>query len=574
MRVLPRIAKPSLRPLRQRWRRLRRHLSVSKVSLGVEVLIFAAVCFFAFTGQRGAFLDSWGRRTDLVATLLLMIALVLLHNGLKKYVLPRIERYFSPMAYEERHVLLSLGQEARSASNIQELYAAIARRIAASFEADNVAILVRDEGSGDFVSLVSTSQPEAGNGANSGDEAQPKLKLARDAFVVKRLRGLSTPLVIESTEFEIWGRALEAGALGSRLAREQERHALRQLKSHLLVQVRTKDQLMGVLSLGLRRGQFRYSTADREVLTSVAGQLALVIENSRLAERMVAQERLNRELALAVEVQQRLLPSRSPENTSLELAGFCEPAQGVGGDYYDFITREDRQVGIAIADVSGKGLPAALLMSTVQATLRSLAAKNGSSGQGNRTLAETVGILNRLLCDSTGGANYVTFFYAQFDPGTKLLAYVNAGHNPPLYLRADSVDDFTPLSCGGLIVGIFKDCIYEQAVVETRPGDMLFAYTDGLTEAMNHLGEEFGVTRIKETLTANARRSVYQIRDELVRRVNEWSKGAPQYDDLTFVVMKVPLDETARSPSLVDGIAQMLDGVAQTSVCVPRGITV
>ena len=273
----------------------------------------------------------------------------------------------------------------------------------------------------------------------------------------------------------------------------------------------------------------------------MAGQLALVIENSRLAQRMVAQERLGHELTLAVEVQQRLLPSRSPDDMTLELAGFCEPARGVGGDYYDFITLEDRQLGIAIADVSGKGLPAALLMSTVQATLRSLAAKNGSSGQGSQTLSETVGTLNQLLCDATGGANYVTFFYAQFDPNTKQLAYVNAGHNPPLYLRADSFNDFTSLSSGGLIVGIFKDCIYEQAVVETRPGDLLFAYTDGLTEAMNRQGEEFGELRLKETLANNSHLSVYEIREELVRRVNEWCMVLRSMTT-PFVVMKVPAE--------------------------------
>jgi phosphoserine phosphatase RsbU/P len=549
MRVLPRIVRPTLKPLRQLSRKVRQGASVSRAALGVEALVFAAACFFLFTGRRGNWLDGWSGHADLVVALLLGITLFFLHRGLKKYVLPKIERYFSPIAYEDRHVLFSLGQEARSATNIQELYAAIARRIAASFEADNVSILVREEGTGDYVSLVNSAQIAPVPAAAGGDQEQPQVKLARHAFVVKRLSGLSTPLVIEPAEFEIWDRASAGGSAGSRLAREQERDALRQLKSHLLVQVRTKNQLMGILSLGLRRGQFRYSIADREVLTSVAGQLALVIENSRLAERMVAQERLNRELALAVEVQQRLLPTHSPDTAALELAGFCEPARGVGGDYYDFIVREDHQLGIAIADVSGKGLPAALLMSTVQATLRSLSARNGSSGQAHRTLAETVGTLNRLLCDSTGGANYVTFFYAQFDPGTKLLAYVNAGHNPPLYLRADSVDDFTSLSCGGLIVGIFKDCIYEQAVVQTKPGDMLFAYTDGLTEAMNIDGEEFGELRLRETLTSQARCSVFEIRDEVVRIVNEWCMGAPQYDDLTFVVMKVPME-----PTVIDAI--------------------
>src|SRR4030095_1094040 len=252
---------------------------------------------------------------------------------------------------------------------------------------------------------------------------------------------------IDSAELEVWGRAMEAASASARLARQQERAALRQLKSRLLVQIRTKDQMMGILSLGSRRRQqFRYSAADQELVKAVAGQLALIIENSRLAQRMVAQERLTRELTLAVEVQQRLLPPPSTDDMSLELAGFCEPARGVGGDYYDFITQDDQQLGIAIADVSGKGLPAALLMSTVQATLRSLAARSIGSGESSRTLAETVGTLNKLLCDATGGANYVTFFYAQFDPATNQLSYVNAGHNPPLYLRAGSGGAVTSVS--------------------------------------------------------------------------------------------------------------------------------
>lgn len=546
MRVLPRFSKPTLKPLRKGWRQLKRSLSVVRAVFVVELVLFALLCFVVFSGARRAWLDSLGQRSDLLATLILAAAGIAVHWAVRKYLLPRIKRYFSPVAYEERQVLFSLGQEARTASSIRELYAAIAKRIAVSFEADNVSILIRDETSGDY-SLAASSETALGDLIEAAranhDKDLSEFSLGRHAFTVKRLLNLSTPLVIESDEFKIWERAMDNASFDARFTRTQEREVLKKLRTHLLVQVRTKDQMMGILSLGLRRGHFRYSLADREVLTSIAGQLALVIENAQLAERMVVQERLNRELALAVEVQQRLLPRQLPDSSALELTGFCEPARGVGGDYYDFITHEDRRLGIAIADVSGKGLPAALLMSTVQATLRSLAARNGDAGKGSGGLAETVSTLNRLLCDSTGGANYVTFFYAQFDPRTKALAYVNAGHNPPLYIRADAVDVFDSLSCGGMIVGIFKDCIYEQAVVETRPGDVLFAYTDGLTEAMNREGEEFGETRLREALTATAGSSVHEIRDELLRQIKQWSLGTPQYDDLTFVIMKVPLDK-------------------------------
>ncbi|HEX5873279.1 MAG TPA: PP2C family protein-serine/threonine phosphatase, partial [Pyrinomonadaceae bacterium] len=284
---------------------------------------------------------------------------------------------------------------------------------------------------------------------------------------------------------------------------------------------------------------FAYSASDRELLMSIAAQLALIIDNARLTERMVAQERIRRELALAAEVQQRLLPSCAPKATSMEIAGFCEPARGVGGDYYDFISFDDRQLGVAIADVAGKGMPAALLMSTVQATLRSLTARNGSGGPVSHELSSIVGKLNRLLFNTTNGEHYVTFFYATFEHATQRLTYVNAGHNPPLYLQADSNSGFRQLTEGGLVAGAFEHAAYEQETVQMKPNDLLFLYTDGLSEALNVEGEEFGDSRIMATLESIASLSADQIRDVVVRRVKEWCAGMSLYDDLTFVVMKV-----------------------------------
>jgi sigma-B regulation protein RsbU (phosphoserine phosphatase) len=365
------------------------------------------------------------------------------------------------------------------------------------------------------------------------------VRLARDAFVVKRLRSLSGPLVVESTAFDAWSRALASAPPERRVAREREREALQRVGAHLLVHIRARELMVGILSLGHRHGRFRYSSGDKEVLMSVAAQLALVIENSRLAERLVAEERLLRELALAAEVQRRLLPERPPDSVGVELSGYCQPARGVGGDYYDFMAFDNRQLGVAIADVAGKGIAAALLMSTVQATLRSLSVGSNLLPQTSHTLADMVATLNRLLWNSTGGLNYVTFFYAQFDQSTRRLAYVNAGHNPPLCYRAGRPDAFRRLSSGGTVVGIFEHCDYEQETVEMNPGDVLLAYTDGLSEALNAVGEEFGEARLREALAETAGMSVDETRDEIVRRVAEWSADTPPHDDLTFIVMKV-----------------------------------
>jgi hypothetical protein len=161
MRILPRIKKPKFKRHLRKWRRRWKDLSIGSIAIAIEAVIFAVGLFLIFTGPRAAFLDSWGRRADLLAMFLLAAVMIFLHKLAQHYLIPRIERYFSPAAYQERSVLFSLGQEARSATNIQELYAAIARRIATAFEADNVSILVRNEATGDFEALVSSAISEA-----------------------------------------------------------------------------------------------------------------------------------------------------------------------------------------------------------------------------------------------------------------------------------------------------------------------------------------------------------------------------------------------------------------------------
>ncbi|HEX6650644.1 MAG TPA: GAF domain-containing SpoIIE family protein phosphatase, partial [Pyrinomonadaceae bacterium] len=458
------------------------------------------------------------------------------HVLARKLLLPKIELRYAPTPYDERKIFFDLGQSSRHVATIEQLYQQLAERVRNALDATNAAIFVRDDATGDFnLRILSSTRARAAE----TDRREKPLQLSKRAFVVRRLMNLSTPLVIEPKEIETWSQALNSVLPSTREERASEHQVLRTIESRMLIQIRQKNELVGILSFGPRRGGFQYSTADRELLMSIAAQLALVIDNARLTERMVAQERMRRELALAAEVQQRLLPSRAPEGVAMEIAGFCEPARGVGGDYYDFISFDNSQLGVAIADVAGKGMPAALLMSTVQATLRSLTARNGTYVPGSYELSSIVSKLNRLLFNSTNSEHYVTFFYATFDQATQRLTYVNAGHNPPLYLQADSGSEFRELTSGGLVAGAFEHAKYEQETVQMKRDDLLFLYTDGLTEAVNIEGEEFGTNRIMETLRSIATLSADQIRDVVVRRVKDWCAGMSLYDDLTFVVMKV-----------------------------------
>jgi sigma-B regulation protein RsbU (phosphoserine phosphatase) len=538
MRVLPRVYMPRPKTVRRFWRQSKHYLSVRRVYYFVEAILWTGIYILVFSGSRLRFIDSYGRRTDLVVALLLVTCFLLIHVVARKFLMPQIERYYEPLPYDERKIFFDLGQGTQHVASIDQLYQHLAERIRNALEASNAAIFIRDDNTNDFHLRVLSKQGRVSD-LRSDKCANERLTLSRRAFVVRRLMNLSAPLVIESREIETWSQALNSLLPATRQERAGEHDVLRTINARILVQIRQKDELVGILSFGPRRGEFQYSSADRELLMSIAAQLALVIDNARLTERLVAQERMRRELALAAEVQQRLLPVCPPSGVAMDVAGFCEPARGVGGDYYDFINFDTSELGVAIADVAGKGMPAALLMSTVQATLRSLTARNGSNVSQSNELSSIVGKLNRLLFNSTNGEHYVTFFYATFDRNTQCLTYVNAGHNPPIYLQAGSETVFRELTSGGLVAGAFEHTRYEQETVQMKPEDILFLYTDGLSEAMNRQGEEFGAGRITEILKSIKTLSVDQIRDEVVSRVKEWCTGMSLYDDLTFVVMKV-----------------------------------
>ena len=524
MRILPRFHVPKTKAVRRLWRKSKGHLNLKRIYFSLEFILFITI-----------YVALLGLHRNTIAAALLVAAFIVIHLLARRRLLPRLERYYAPAPYDERKIFFDLGHELRHVPTIDHLYQQLAERLRVALDASNAAIFVRDEASGNFNLRVVAAQGRTAETELGGR----RLQLSKRAFVVRRLVNLSTPLVIEPKEIETWSQALNSVLPSVREERAGEHEVLLAIRSTILVQIKQKNELVGILSFGPRRGGFQYSDADRELLMSIASQLALIIDNARLTERMVAQERMRRELALAAEVQQRLLPAQAPKSAGIEIAGFCEPARGVGGDYYDFINFDDAQFGVAIADVAGKGMPAALLMSTVQATLRSLTARNGSPVPATYDLSSIVAKLNRLLFNSTNGEHYVTFFYATFDQATQRLTYVNAGHNPPVYLEADSGGEFRQLTSGGLIAGAFEHAAYEQETVQMKANDILFLYTDGLTEALNVEGEEFGTTRMVDTLKSIASLSADQIRDVIVRRVKEWCTGMSLYDDLTFVVLKV-----------------------------------
>jgi predicted permease len=356
-------------------------------------------------------------------------------------------------------------------------------------------------------------------------------------FLVKRLEAYPHPLSFTHADLD----ALARWAEGYRPDRLAEIQWLRDVGVRTAVPLRTKAEILGILLLGPAGDRDQLAPAEKEALPACADQFALMMENARLTDRVVEQEKVRRDLALAAEVQKRLLPTEVPTTSIAEFVGVSVPARSIGGDYYDFIPVGDQQIGIALADVSGKGVAAALIMAAVQASLRVL------SSEGNISLPRLAARLNQFLYQSTPANKYATFFYAQLDAERRELRYVNAGHNPPYLVRASQSQgsddaaalEIHELSAGGAVVGMFPTLSYEEASINLRSGDLLVAFTDGVTEAQNPREEEFGEERLKALVRRLASLPASEISARISSELKEWISDAPQYDDLTFVVMKV-----------------------------------
>jgi phosphoserine phosphatase RsbU/P len=334
--------------------------------------------------------------------------------------------------------------------------------------------------------------------------------------------------------------ALADWAAAHRPARLDEIRALAAARVRLAVPLRTRHEILGVLLLGDGPHRAGFSAHEKQVLRACADQFALMIENARLTDRVVEQETLRRDIALASDVQRRLLPDVPPRIDCADFAAISVPARRIGGDYYDFVELRDREIGIALADVSGKGVAAALIMSVVQASLRII------SSEGGVPLPRLVARMNEFIHRSTPANKYATFFYGQLDQQGRQLRYVNAGHNAPYLLRArrPSTADAAPpeieqLSVGGTVVGMFPEMDYEEATVELWPGDVLLAFTDGVPEAHNPENEEFGEERLQLLLRQTAHLPADEISARISADMKHWIRDAVQYDDLTFIVMKV-----------------------------------
>jgi len=262
--------------------------------------------------------------------------------------------------------------------------------------------------------------------------------------------------------------------------------------------------------------------------STLSGMIAEKIENVMLADIAREKRRLDAELEIAIEIQNGLFPSEIPEVPGYDLSAFNRPCTEVGGDYYDVVPA-GKNTGMAIADVSGKGIGAAMLMSSLQALLRLRAAEGIDPSQ-------LVSKLNSDLISRVGEGRFITLFYLILDPAAHKIRYSNAGHNPPMLRRTSG--ETSCLEVSGMPLGILPEIAYGTSEAELGPGDVLILYSDGITECMNGDGDMFGEERLEEVLAATASEDAQGIRGAIFSAVDQFRQDRPYSDDMTLIVLK------------------------------------
>ena len=300
------------------------------------------------------------------------------------------------------------------------------------------------------------------------------------------------------------------------------------IRSGVSVGLISKKRPIGTLHLYSAEPRY-FDQAEEQVIRSLANQAAIAIQNAQLYQESLEKRKLTRELRVAGQIQEQLLPERPPEIPGFEIAAASIPCSEVGGDFYDFVSLRDGSTGIIIADVAGKGVPGALLMASARAGLRAHL----------ESVSEPREVMRRLnlnLCHDTQSRQFVSLFCGILDPDRRVLCYTNAGHNPPLLIRQGGT---TELEEGGLVLGADEEETYAQDGVSLQSGDLILFYTDGVTEALNPQDQIFGVERLLQVVRRAGEADAEEIIERIRVAVRHFAHGTPQSDDITLVVMRV-----------------------------------
>ena len=428
------------------------------------------------------------------------IAATSIENALMFHKLKDVNRQLDKKI-QELKTLFEIGQELNSTLETEKIVSLLVFAIMGEMLVNQCFVFLKNN---DKMGLAHTRSFAA---------SEKELETLTGKGFLKSLANITVPFLVQETEL-------------SRNLRPLER-----LNLQVVVPMRIQDETKGVLVLGERISKKGFGLDDLEFLSTLSNQAMISIENARLFEEALEKQRMEEELNIAREIQQKLFPEIFPTLPGMEVKGLNIPSQQVGGDYYDCIRLDEEHIALTIADVSGKGVPASLLMSNLQAGLHSLVASHAD-------ISAIADKLNNFIQAHTNYDKFITFFYCEIDLKERTLTYVNAGHNPPYIYHADGSHRI--LDTGGLILGMMANMPYETEKVRLQKGDLVFMFTDGVTEAKSMQDTDFEEWRLEEILAGSLDADVGEVIDRVIAGLEEFSKGVPQQaDDITMLALKV-----------------------------------
>ena len=546
---------------------LRRGLTYALVSRGF-LFTEAAIIFLALLALAGTLLQ-WVEPQPSVAvsTAGTAVATFMLTLGMRRVnrtVLPVIDRRFFRDAYDGRRILNDLSRAVRRMSSHPEgLLSHVSGEVVAALHPRTMAIFVAPDACSRLRPLDRSRRGCCDVALAPGAVRRFLLYVdegveADRGFAARRLHAGRTPLARflgmcaagepETLDVDVFEAAVPAIPMREPAARGQgrassgateqcaeEAELFAAFDARLVVPLVTVGRVLGFLLLGEKRSEEPYSREDKELLLGVADQMAIALDYAQLIGQAAEQAALRREIQIAQEVQQQLFPHERPPLRSLQYAGVCRAARGVGGDFYDFMPLASGRLGIALADIAGKGLPAALLMASLQALLRSHAPTYVAA------LQALACELNRHLVETTDGARFATLFFGVYDDSARAIHYVNAGHLPPLVLTrgAAGAVEVRRLEEGGMVLGLFPDQAYKEGCARLAPGDRLIIFSDGVTEASAPSGEMFGEERLLAAVAAYGSGDIERLPEYLLEEVDRFVGSSPQQDDITVIAAEV-----------------------------------
>ena len=413
--------------------------------------------------------------------------------------------------FSTRNDLLGLiskvGVALLSSTNLEETLNQVAMLVFEAVPADRCVIMLKDESESDGMRIAVARE--------RGKEEQPdEVRISRTVMDEVMVNGKS--VLTSDAQHDPKFASQTMALLG--------------VRSVLAVPLAVREsEVFGIVYADSPTYEATFGEEHLNILTTLASVASIRVENATLAEERFERERMERELELATEIQQRFQPSAPPQVENYQLQGISFACYEIGGDYYDFIERHDGRMLIALGDVSGKGTAAALLMSSLHAAIHAQTAAKSS-------LSEMVTSVNQYLAENTPTNRFITFFAGELHPESGKFSYINAGHNPPLVARING--DVEDLESGGFPLGIMPNAEFEQGEITIAPGECVVIFSDGVSEAENPEGEEFGIERLTEVVRKNVGRSAAGIRDKIESSLSSFTRTAPANDDITLVIVK------------------------------------